>query len=164
MRSVWVKRNVHSISVCITWQWYCTAILVGVWWGDTDVSSILSIISIKIEKLVNSNNNRSKSEVFSLLWDVSVSDWLLNIFCLKLILNLKFLNNFDTVLYQFLKTGTSDRTLIGFDQLLKFLGFSLYPFSFFLYSPFKSFWNYDWKHVKFYFSLTCYLPCTFLHI
>ena len=34
---------------------------------------------------------------------------------------------FDTVLYQFLETGTSDRTLMGLDQLLKCLGFSLYP-------------------------------------
>ena len=48
-----------------------------------------------------------------------------------------YCNNFDTVLYQFFETGTSDRTLIGLDQLLKFLGFSLYHLSFFLYSPFK---------------------------
>ena len=45
--------------------------------------------------------------------------------------------NFDTVLYQFLETGTSDRTLLGLDQPLKFFGFSLYPISFVLYSPFK---------------------------
>ena len=30
----------------------------------------------------------------------------------------RFLYKFDTVLYQFLKTGTSDRTLMGLDQLL----------------------------------------------
>ena len=41
---------------------------------------------------------------------------------------------FHTVLYQFLETGTSDRTLMGLDQLLKCLGF--------LYSPFKGlFWT-----------------------
>ena len=33
----------------------------------------------------------------------------------------------DTVLVQFLETETSDRTLIGLDQLQKCLGFSLYP-------------------------------------
>ena len=41
--------------------------------------------------------------------------------------------NFDTVLCQFLETGTSDRCLISIVQLLRFLGFSLYPLSFFLY-------------------------------
>ena len=41
-----------------------------------------------------------------------------------------------TVLYKFLKTGTSDRTLVGLCQLVKCLGFSLDPLSFFLYSPF----------------------------
>ena len=45
--------------------------------------------------------------------------------------------NFDTVLYQFLKTETSDRWLFGIDQLLRFSGFSLYPL-FFLYSPFNT--------------------------
>ena len=44
------------------------------------------------------------------------------------------LYKFDTVLYQFLETETSKRILMG---LLKCLGFSLYPLSFFLYSPFK---------------------------
>ena len=44
---------------------------------------------------------------------------------------------FDTVLYQFLETGTSDRRLIGIFQNLRFSGFSLYPLSFFLYSPFN---------------------------
>ena len=48
-----------------------------------------------------------------------------------------FWYNFDTVLCQFLETGTSDRCLIGIVQLLRFSGFSLYPLSFFLYSPFK---------------------------
>ena len=45
--------------------------------------------------------------------------------------------NFDTVLYYFLETGTSDRCLICIVQNLRFSGFSLYPLSFFLYSPFK---------------------------
>jgi len=43
-----------------------------------------------------------------------------------LILNLTFpifWYNLDTVLYQFVESGTSDRTLIGIDQLLKCLGF-----------------------------------------
>ena len=46
--------------------------------------------------------------------------------------------NFDTVLYQFLKTWTTDRCLICIVQNLRFSGFSLYPLLFFLYSPFKS--------------------------
>ena len=56
----------------------------------------------------------------------------------------KFLYKFDTVLYQFLETGTSDRCLIGIVQLLRFSGFILYPLLFFLYSPFKKEW-----HVRF---------------
>ena len=45
--------------------------------------------------------------------------------------------NFDNVLYQFLEIGTSDRTNIDRDQLIKWLGFSLYPLSFNLNSPVK---------------------------
>jgi len=52
--------------------------------------------------------------------------------------NLMLLTSSDTVLFQFLKTGTSDRCLVGLNQLLKFQSFSLYPLSFFLYSPFKN--------------------------
>ena len=48
-----------------------------------------------------------------------------------------FCYNFDTVLCQLLETGTSDRCLIYIVQLLRFSGFSLYPLSFFPYSPFK---------------------------
>ena len=40
----------------------------------------------------------------------------------------EFSNKFDTVLYQFLETGTSDITFMGLDQELKWLAFSLYPF------------------------------------
>ena len=35
--------------------------------------------------------------------------------------------NFRIVLYQFLETGTSDKTFMGRDQELKGLAFSLYP-------------------------------------
>ena len=42
-----------------------------------------------------------------------------------------FWYNFDTVLYEFLETGTSDRCLIYMGQLLRFTGFSLNPLSFF---------------------------------
>ena len=49
----------------------------------------------------------------------------------------RFWYKFDTVLRQFLETGTSDRCLIGIVKILRFSGFSLYPLSFFLYSPFK---------------------------
>ena len=40
-------------------------------------------------------------------------------------------------LYQFLETGTLDRSLICIVQRLRFLGLILYSLSFFLYSPFK---------------------------
>ena len=49
----------------------------------------------------------------------------------------KFWYNFDTVLYQFHETGTSDRTKIGHDQFLKYLDFDPYPLSFYLNSPLK---------------------------
>ena len=45
--------------------------------------------------------------------------------------------NSNQVLYQFLEIGTSDKTFIGRDQELKWLAFSLYPLSIFLYSPFN---------------------------
>ena len=48
-----------------------------------------------------------------------------------------FWYNLDTVLCQFLETGTLERCLIGIVQLLRLSGFSRYPLSFFLYSPFK---------------------------
>ena len=38
-----------------------------------------------------------------------------------------FWYNFDTVLCQFIETGTSVRCLIGIFQLLRISGFSLYP-------------------------------------
>ena len=44
---------------------------------------------------------------------------------------------FDTVLSQFLETGTSDRCLTCIVQRLRFSGFGLYPLLFFLYSPFN---------------------------
>jgi len=102
-------------------------------------------MSIKNEKLLNSNN-RSKLEFLRLLCDIAVFrlvEYLLNMICLILRISYKILHiyvfwyNFDTVLYQFLETGTSDRTLICLNQLLRFSDFSLYPLSFFLYSPFK---------------------------
>ena len=49
-----------------------------------------------------------------------------------------FWYNVDTVFYQFLQTGTSIRIHIGRDQLLKCLGFSLHPLSFFLNNSIKS--------------------------
>ena len=48
-----------------------------------------------------------------------------------------FWYNFDTVLCQYLETGTSDRCFIGLDQLLRFSGFSLCTLLFFLHSPFE---------------------------
>ena len=60
------------VSVCITWQWYCTAIRWEFWSRDTDVEIMLSIISTKNEKLFNSINNRRKPKFFRLLWYIVV--------------------------------------------------------------------------------------------
>ena len=43
------------------------------------------------------------------------------------------------ILYKFLETRTLDRTNIGRDQLLKILGFSIYPLSFSFTVPFYTF-------------------------
>jgi len=50
---------------------------------------------------------------------------------------LQKLNSFDTDLYQFRDTRTSDITFMGRDQELKWLALSLYPISFCLYSSFN---------------------------
>ena len=79
------------------------------------------------------------------LWDIFVFKlvaYLLNMMCLTYYFYTKlyiyeFSYKFDTVLFQFLETGTSDITFMGRDQELKWYAFSLYPLSFFLYSPFK---------------------------
>jgi len=100
-----------------TWQWYYDTALplvkILVMWY-CNVSIILSIISLK----------NTKYDLFK-TWNI--------------IPNLMYIYmvwyNFDTVLYKFLETGTSGRTLICLDQLLKCLGFSLYPPSCFLNSP-----------------------------
>ena len=44
---------------------------------------------------------------------------------------------FDTVLYQFLETGTSIRTIDRSQSTPQILRFQPIPLSFFLYSPFK---------------------------
>ena len=80
-----------------------------------------------------------------LLWDIVVLRlvaYLEIMICLILqilykILHNTFWYNFDTVLYQFLETGISDKCLICLNQLLKISGFSHYPLSFFIYSTFK---------------------------
>ena len=60
------------------------------WSHDTDVFVILSIISIKNEKLFNSNNERSKPKFHRLLWNIV--DFRLVMYLLNMILlNLRFL-------------------------------------------------------------------------
>ena len=116
------------------------------WGHDPDVWIMLLIISIKNETLLNLNNNWSKPEFLRLLRDIIIFRlvaYYLNMICLIFRILYKILHiykvwyNFDTVLYQFPETGTSDRCLIGLNQLPRFSGVSLYPLSFFLYSPFK---------------------------
>ena len=91
------------------------------------------------------NYNRSKPEILRLLSDIIVFRfaYLLIMICLNLLILYKivyiyeFSYNFDTVLYQFLETETSDRCLICIVQRLRFSGFILYPLSFFLSCPIK---------------------------
>ena len=70
------------------------------------------------------NYNGRKSEILRFLWDIIVSRlfaYLLNMICLNLLLYIynEFLDKFDTVLYQFLETETSDITFMGRNQELK---------------------------------------------
>jgi len=86
----------------------------------------------------------SKPEILRLLWDIVVFrlvPYLVEYdlfkptnFFIQLHIY-EFSYKFDTVLYQFLETGTSDSCLICIVQRLRFSGFILYPLSFFFYSP-----------------------------
>ena len=75
----------------------------------------------------NKNYKRSKSEILRLLYDIVVFRlvaYLLNMICLILQNTTKsdvytFWYNIDTILHQFLETGTSDITLMGRYQELK---------------------------------------------
>ena len=69
-------------------------------------------------------------------WNLRTSGVNRVLWVLSRLIYTSFWYNFETVLYQFLETGTLDRTLTGLDQLLKCSSFNLYPLSFFLYSPF----------------------------
>ena len=115
-----------------------TSILHCHWWEfwshDTDVQLIFSIISFINEKLLNLNNNRSKPKLLRLLWDIVAVDLFKPTIFIQ---NFIFIDFRKTVLCPFLETGTSVKALMGLDQLLKCSGFSIYPLSFFLYSPFQ---------------------------
>ena len=85
--------------------------------------------------------NRSKPEIFRLLWDIIVfklSAYLLNMICLilqllyKIVYLYEFSYNFATVLYQFLENSYIYRST---PEILRFHPIH-YP-SLFLYSPFK---------------------------
>ena len=111
---------------------------------------ILSIIRIKNENLSNSNNERSKPE-FSGFFDIVVIRLVAYLFnSTNLIHNLTYIR-FCIILTRFsINFSRTDSTLTGLDQLLKFSGFSLYPLSFFLYSPFKRVF-YPIRHIFYYF-------------
>ena len=88
------------------------------WSHNTDVIIILSIISIKNEKLLNSNYNRSKPKLLRLLCDIVVFRlvaYLLNMICLNLWISYK-IYIYSDFFYKFLETGTSDRTRKGFNS------------------------------------------------
>ena len=77
---IWCLR-LHYVTMILNCHWW------KLWSRDTDVSLILSIISIKNYKLLNSNNNRSKPKLVRLLWVIVVSRRVtfgLNMICLKL--------------------------------------------------------------------------------
>ena len=107
--------------------------------------SQLSIISIINAKLKLDNYNRGKPEILRFLWDIVVFRLVLYICRIWSVLYYNLYTTlhiyessckFDTVLYQFLETETSDRCIICIVQRLRFSGFILYSLSFFLYSPF----------------------------
>ena len=62
------------------------------------------------------NYNRSKPEILRLLWDIIVFRLVTNYTKLY---TYEFSCNFDTVLYKFLETGTSDRCPLGIVQNLR---------------------------------------------
>ena len=84
---------------------------------------------------------------------------------------------FDTVLYQFLESGTSNRCLICIVKPLRFSGFSRYSHSFCLYSPFNRedipkpqwfhlFLSSNFHNHSFFLSSfipSCFLPTFFCH-
>ena len=80
------KKNIHvdkkivflktvsllCVSVRIMWHYTALPLVLDFWSRDTDVSIILSIISVTKGKLLKSNNYRSKPEFFRLLWKIVV--------------------------------------------------------------------------------------------
>ena len=81
------------------------------------------------------------TKIHRFLWDIfvfRVKAYFLNMICSNLPFQYKivymyiyeFSKIFVTILYQFLKTGTSDITIMGRDQEVKRLAFSLYPLHF----------------------------------
>ena len=106
--------------------------------GREELSSIrVSMHNKNIQFIKYSNLQRKKfkyihmtnrMQPYTLYYGWNASEFLLEILLWK----------GGIVLYQFLETGTSDRCLICIVQNLRFSGFSLYPLSLFLYSPFKS--------------------------
>ena len=80
-------------SLLVTWyRWrHVTIILhyhwLEFWWHAPDAKIILSIISIRNENLLNSNDNRSQLEFLRFLWDIlafRLVAYLLNMICLIL--------------------------------------------------------------------------------
>ena len=98
------------------------------------------------EKWLNLNNNWSKPKLLRLLCDIVVFrlvPYLLNFICLNLRILYKiwyipiFVKILHSFFYQFLETGTLDRTRKGFDHLLSNLGFKpIPPFIFPLKTPY----------------------------
>ena len=95
------------------------------------------------------NNIRNKIESLRLLWDIVVYR-LLRICKIRSVESYiyTFWYNFDTVLYQFLETGTSDRTLICLNQLHEIFRFQPIPLFIFPLQSFKE------KNIKVIFSQT----------
>ena len=96
--SVSLDQNSHQWLCSILVIWYRWSHMIMIlhchWWEfwshNTGIFIILSIISIKNEKIMNSNNNRSKSKFLRILWDIVV--FRLVVYFLNMIrLNLLFL-------------------------------------------------------------------------
>ena len=113
-------------------NWQFNTALPLVWVLVTCSGCINNIINynIKNEKLLNSNNNRSKNKA-------PLGYRRFQIGCEFVEYDLFYTTN----LIQNRTYIRFDRCLICIVQLLRFSDFSLYPLSFFLYSPFKRPWS-----------------------
>ena len=113
-------------------------------WVNWCINQLLIVGIATSSAFSNPNIFATQFVAFRLLWDIVVFRlvaYLLNMICLNLLLLYKIVYIWIFVYTQFyIKFSRQEHQIelfMGRDQLLKCLGFSLYPLSFFLYSLFK---------------------------